>query len=124
MNCASAVCVVTGASSGLGRAVAEELLRRGARVAALDIVPCPDFNAPMKAFRSLVADVTDDKSVKAAIDGAAQHFGAIHVCLNCAGTVEGTPMLTADGQASSLESFRRVVEINLNGTCPRRKRLL
>jgi 3-hydroxyacyl-CoA dehydrogenase / 3-hydroxy-2-methylbutyryl-CoA dehydrogenase len=38
MDCANAVCIVTGASSGLGKAVAGELLRRGARVAALDIV--------------------------------------------------------------------------------------
>jgi NAD(P)-dependent dehydrogenase (short-subunit alcohol dehydrogenase family) len=116
MNCENAVCVVTGASSGLGQAVANELLRRGARIAAFDIVPCPDFDRPQRASRWFSADVTDSDSVKAAIARAADEFGAIHACINCAGTVSSTPMLQADGRASSAASFRQVVDINLIGT--------
>jgi 3-hydroxyacyl-CoA dehydrogenase/3-hydroxy-2-methylbutyryl-CoA dehydrogenase len=116
MNCENAVCIVTGAASGLGRAVADELLRRGARVAALDRVAGTEFDAPTHASFSMIADVTDEASVKTAIDRAALHFGAIHVCLNCAGTVAGTPLLSSDGNASSAASFRQVVEVNLTGT--------
>jgi 3-hydroxyacyl-CoA dehydrogenase / 3-hydroxy-2-methylbutyryl-CoA dehydrogenase len=116
MDCANAACIVTGASSGLGKAVAGELLRRGARVAALDIVPCPDFDRPQSASRWVSADVTDEDSVHAAIARVADDFGAIHVCINCAGTVSSTPMLQEDGRASSAAAFRQVVDINLTGT--------
>jgi NAD(P)-dependent dehydrogenase (short-subunit alcohol dehydrogenase family) len=105
MDCAKAVCVVTGASSGLGQAVASELLRRGARVAALDIGLCSDFDGNEGAFRRLCADITDADSIKAALADAAQAFGAIHACINCAGTVSSTPMLQEDGRASSCHPY-------------------
>lgn len=114
MKCENAVCVVTGASSGLGNAVATELLRRGARVAALDLVDCPAITRSRDA-RSYITDVTDAESVARAIGGAMDHFGAIHVGVNCAGMIQGTPMLTADGKASSPASFRRVLDLNLTG---------
>jgi NAD(P)-dependent dehydrogenase (short-subunit alcohol dehydrogenase family) len=115
MNCKNAVCVITGAASGLGRAVAAELLRRGARIAAFDLAPCPELDAPDGSSRTFNVDVTDETSAKSAMDRAARYFGAIHVCLNCAGTVASTPMLT-EGRASSVAAFKRVVDINLTGT--------
>jgi NAD(P)-dependent dehydrogenase (short-subunit alcohol dehydrogenase family) len=115
MNCENAVCVVTGASSGLGNAMATELLRRGARVAALDLVECPEI-AQSRGARTFITDVTDAVSVKRAIEGVVHHFGAIHVGVNCAGTILGTPMLTPNGEASSPTSFRRVLDLNLTGT--------
>jgi NAD(P)-dependent dehydrogenase (short-subunit alcohol dehydrogenase family) len=84
MNCENAVCVVTGAGSGLGNAVSMELLRRGAKVAALDLMPCSDFEWPLSTLRWFKTDVTDETSVKSAIACAVDIFGAINVCINCA----------------------------------------
>jgi NAD(P)-dependent dehydrogenase (short-subunit alcohol dehydrogenase family) len=99
----------------LGNAVASELMRRGARVAVLDLVECPLFTASPRAH-SFRTDVTDADSVKQSMDGVAQHFGAIHVGINCAGMIQGSPMLGPDGMASSPDAFRRVLDINLTGT--------
>jgi NAD(P)-dependent dehydrogenase (short-subunit alcohol dehydrogenase family) len=60
-------------------------------------------------------DVTDEESVRTAIDNAMDAFGAVHVAVNCAGV--GTPgkILGKKGPLP-LEQFQRVVNINLMGT--------
>jgi nucleoside-diphosphate-sugar epimerase len=72
MNCENAVCVVTGASSGLGNAVATELLRRGARVAALDLVEChmarvqfPQRPGEAAEFAELACHIIENKYLNA-----------------------------------------------------------
>ena len=72
--------------------------------------------AHSRGAHSYITDVTDAESVKRAIDDAAHHFGAIHVGINCAGMILGTPMLGPDGEASSPAAFRRVLALNLTGT--------
>ena len=57
--------VVTGGGSGIGLATARLLAARGARVAVLDLKPADEF-------LGLSADVTDDASVRAAVDAAAE----------------------------------------------------
>ena len=104
------VFLVTGAASGLGRAAAEELLKRGGRVAALDLALPADLPA-----LCLQADVTDEDSVRKAVARAVEHFGALHGCINCAGVITPSPVLTGK-EPSSAAIFRRVVEVNLTGT--------
>jgi 2-keto-3-deoxy-L-fuconate dehydrogenase len=89
--------VVTGGASGIGAATAALLAARGARVAVLDktvldktvldrAIPegagKPDDSG---SWLSLSADVTDDASVRAAIETAADSFGGIDVLVNNAG---------------------------------------
>jgi NAD(P)-dependent dehydrogenase (short-subunit alcohol dehydrogenase family) len=54
--------------------------------------------------------------MEAAINKAVEHFGAIHILVSCAGI--GTPMrvLTKEGAAAPLETFAKVVQVNLIGT--------
>lgn len=106
------VFLVTGAASGLGRAAAVELLKRGARVAALDLNPPSDLAAGSLALQ---ADVTNEESVRDAVAQTVERFGALHGCINCAGVITPSPVLTGTEPASAA-IFRRVIEVNLTGT--------
>ena len=98
--------VVTGGASGIGRATADALASRGARVAVLDLRPA-GLSAPL---RELHCDVTDDASVQAAIQAAAQEFGGLDVVINNAGVAaQGTVSDNDD------EEWHRVLDVNLLG---------
>jgi 2-keto-3-deoxy-L-fuconate dehydrogenase len=83
--------LVTGAASGIGLATARLLAARGARVAAVDRVK-PEPDSP--DIVPLVADVTDDAAVRAAVAEAGERFGGrLDIVVNnagigAAGTVE------------------------------------
>ncbi len=99
--------VVTGGASGIGRQVVTTLLARGARVASLDL----NTPEPLTGVLDLTCDVTDDASVRAAVERAAQELGGIDVLVANAGVgASGTVETTAD------EDWSRVLEVNLMGT--------
>jgi len=100
------VAVVTGGSAGIGRATADELARRGARVAVLDI-DTSSVSAPLHGF---TADVTDRASVVAAVDAAAAELGGIDILVNNAGiSAVGTVEENDD------EAWARVLDVNVTG---------
>ena len=72
--------VVTGGASGIGLATAKMLASGGANVVALDLVPTVD--APLVGIR---CDVSDDESVKDAIDAVVERFGQLDILINNAG---------------------------------------
>jgi NAD(P)-dependent dehydrogenase (short-subunit alcohol dehydrogenase family) len=81
--------LVTGGASGIGLAAARLLAGRGARVAVLDRVRTEDAG---EAY-AVVADVTDDASVRAAVADVGQAIGTLDILVNnagigAAGTVE------------------------------------
>lgn len=79
---------VTGAGSGIGRAIAAELVARGAQVAATDLAEEglraleADYADSVIGIR---ADVTDETSVAAAVQSAAESLGGLDVAFNVAG---------------------------------------
>ncbi len=113
MKIGAATAFVTGAASGLGRATAESLARRGANVACFDR---DRAGAQSVADRigGLVAagDVTDPKSVSAALDAVTNRFGAPRILVNCAGIGTAKRMLGREGPMP-LEDFESVVRVNL-----------
>jgi NAD(P)-dependent dehydrogenase (short-subunit alcohol dehydrogenase family) len=79
---------ITGASSGLGRALAEAVLARGWRAAMT--ARRPETLADLTAEHgdralALALDVTDSNSIAGAVHDAETHFGAIDVLVNNAG---------------------------------------
>jgi NAD(P)-dependent dehydrogenase (short-subunit alcohol dehydrogenase family) len=109
--------LVTGGSSGLGAACAEMLAHRGASVVVAD-VSTPE-GAMLEAFSDRVlfvkTDVTSESDVRAAIAAGETRFGPLCGVVVCAGVLHAERVLGRAGPAS-LESFRRVIDVNLTGT--------
>jgi NAD(P)-dependent dehydrogenase (short-subunit alcohol dehydrogenase family) len=103
--------LVAGGGSGLGAATARTLEEAGANVVVADL---RGESARINA-RFVEADVTDEGSVKGAIDAALRAFGGLHGAINCAGVASTEKVLGRDGP-HSLASFSKVVEVNLVGT--------
>ena len=95
--------LVTGGGSGIGRATARLLAARGARVAVLDLKPTNEFPG-------LSADVTDDASVRAAVNAAAEALGGLDILVNNAGV--GAAGTVSD---NSDDEWHRVYDVNVVG---------
>ncbi len=118
MRIAGTSAVVTGGASGLGRATAELLLERGARVTLLDLPTSAGAEVAAKLGEHALfapADVSRADQVTAALDAAAARFGGIHVLINCAGIAIAERTFGKRGPAD-LAAFTRVIEVNLIGT--------
>jgi 2-keto-3-deoxy-L-fuconate dehydrogenase len=103
---AGLVAVVTGAASGIGAAIATELLGRGAKVVVLD----RDVTGAPEGTLALQADITDDAGVRAAIEQAVAAYGGIDVLVNNAGIgAQGTVEDNPD------EEWHRVYDVNVLG---------
>ncbi len=108
------VCIVTGANSGIGYALSEELLKRGATVYLLGrnpekvAVAAGQLEAHGDRVRTLVADVTDQVQVQNAIEGAAAEAGRLDMLFNNAGIFR--PQLY---ETATLEDWRSMIDANL-----------
>ncbi|WP_394820940.1 SDR family NAD(P)-dependent oxidoreductase [Pendulispora albinea] len=100
------VAIVTGGASGIGLATAQLLAARGAQVACLDIAP-ESVQDPLVGVR---CDVSDDASVRAAIDAVVGRFGRLDVVINNAG-IGAIGDLAANGD----DQWHKVYDINVVG---------
>ena len=106
--------IVTGGASGLGAATARALAAKGAHVFALDLPKAVANAEPVSGVQYLVADVTDEDQVAAAVQTAAE-AAPLRITVNCAGI--GTPgRILGKHDPHNLATFRKVIEVNLIGT--------
>lgn len=107
------VVAITGGARGIGKATAEALVRRGARVAIGDVdLALAEQTAAGLGGGSVATrlDVSDRASFEAFLDEAERQLGPIDVVINNAGIMPTTPFVE-----ESEDSFRRQIEINLIG---------
>ena len=109
----NAVAIVTGAGSGIGRACALELGKRGFAVAAIDLdEECArETAAQISGARAYRADVSIGTEVDAAVTAAASQAGPVEVLVNNAGILDG--YFNADEMDEAV--WRKVIDINLTG---------
>ena len=116
MKLSGAAAIVTGGGSGLGRATAEALAAKGAKVAVFDLNEAAAEEAA-KAVRGLavIGDVADETSAAAALAKAAAAHGAARVLVNCAGIGVARRVVGREGP-HALADFEKVIRVNLIGT--------
>ena len=108
---AGKVAVVTGASSGIGTAIATAMAVAGADVVLTgrDRRRLEDCCRPLGASAAYVAvDLTDDAAPGQIVDTAVERFGSLDVVVHSAGIFEPRPFVE-----SSLESFDRQMDLNV-----------
>lgn len=107
------VALVTGAGSGIGRAIAERLAAEGARVAASDLVVADAEVTAATLGGDAIAvqlDVADDDSIGLAVAEVTERLGPIDVLVNNAGWDLIEPFVD-----SETATWDRVLAINLRG---------
>jgi len=118
MQIKDSVSIVTGGASGLGMATAQALVKKGAKVALLDLNA--ELGEKMAAELGggtifVPANVADYAAVDRAVEKVLSAFGTIHVVANCAGIGGSVKILGKDGLVSP-EWFTHVINVNLVGT--------
>jgi len=110
--------VVTGAGSGLGRELTLQLLRKGAKVAGVDINPITLLQTGQLAqvgedrFKAFPLDITDSQKVGRFPVEVIRHFGVVDGLINNAGIIQPFKPV----QDLSMEEIQRVMNVNFFGT--------
>jgi NAD(P)-dependent dehydrogenase (short-subunit alcohol dehydrogenase family) len=113
---ADRVCVVTGAGSGMGRAICLALARQGAKIAALDInlagalETAALVTASGAEAQAFGCDTSDEAAVAAVAEQCALRLGSCKVLVNNAGILRPGPL-----DQITMAEWNRVLAVNLTG---------
>jgi NAD(P)-dependent dehydrogenase (short-subunit alcohol dehydrogenase family) len=108
--------LVTGGASGMGEATARRLAAAGATVVIVDRDQAKGEQvADELSGKFAAADVTSEAEVAAAV-AVATATAPLRTCIHCAGIGWAERTLNRAGDPHSLETFRKVLDINLVGT--------
>jgi len=113
------VALITGAGRGIGRATARAMAAEGAKVVVAEISAADGEQTAQLVVQAggdciaVTTDVTQEESVRAAIDTAVRHYGALHILHNNAGgsTPEDSTVVDVP-----VEEFWRAIRLDLFGT--------
>jgi NAD(P)-dependent dehydrogenase (short-subunit alcohol dehydrogenase family) len=118
MQLQGATFLITGGGSGLGAATVRRLVAGGANAVIADINEAAGKSLAAelgKATMFVKTDVSDEASVRAAVEAAVATYGSLRGAVNCAGIGVAMRVLGKDGP-HDLAAFSRVIQINLIGT--------
>ncbi len=118
MNINGRVALVTGGASGLGAATVRTIVAAGGRAVILDLNEQLGRTLAGElgdAARYVRADVSDPGEAEQAVKAATDAFGALHICVNCAGIGDPQKIIGKEGPAD-LAKFTKVIRVNLIGT--------
>ena len=108
--------VVTGGASGLGRAVAHNIVAKGGKAVIVDLQEAAGQSTAREigaSFRK--CDVSVEAQVDASMQSARAEMGGLNLLVNCAGIIGAGKLIGKDGPMSG-EFFEKVVRVNLVGT--------
>lgn len=105
--------IITGGASGLGKDVAQRLIREGAKVVLWDVngEALDKVRAEIGAVGVVALDLADHAAVVKAAADSAQLLSHIDILVNCAGITGATNMV----HEYPIDSWKRVMDVNLNG---------
>jgi 3-hydroxyacyl-CoA dehydrogenase / 3-hydroxy-2-methylbutyryl-CoA dehydrogenase len=118
MEFRGSVAIITGGASGLGEATARQLVSRGAKVAILDLNQENGRRLQAELGESaafFALDVADTDAVDDVVKRVKNHFGLIHVVVNCAGLGGSKKIVGKDG-LMPIDWFKNRIDINLIGS--------
>lgn len=118
MKIKDTVAIVTGGASGLGEATVECFIARGGKVAIFDMNETLGEALQKKLGDKVIyfnVDVSSESSVVEGVKRTMDAFGAIHVCVNCAGITIGSLTVGKKGP-HPLDRYKKVIDVNLIGT--------
>jgi NAD(P)-dependent dehydrogenase (short-subunit alcohol dehydrogenase family) len=105
------VAVVTGASQGIGRAIADGLAAQGARIVVADLRGAEEAAAAYPGGIGLTVDVADEQAVQRLVDETVARCGSLDVLVNNAGLYATLAMRPFT--EIPLEEWRRVMDVNV-----------
>jgi NAD(P)-dependent dehydrogenase (short-subunit alcohol dehydrogenase family) len=105
------VALVTGASQGIGRAIAEGLAEEGARIVIADLNGAEEAAKAFTAGVGITADVADERGVQRLVDQAVERCGTIDILVNNAGLYASLEMRSFE--EIPLDEWRRVMDVNV-----------
>ena len=110
--------IITGASRGIGKAIAMKFAQQGANIAFLQIFDNENAAQTEKELSELgvkvkgyECDVSDFNAAKTVIEEIIREFGEVHILVNNAGIIRDGLMLSMKE-----EDFDKVINVNLKGT--------
>ena len=116
---AGKVALITGAGTGIGRATARAMAAEGAKVVVADINAEAGEETAQSVTRTggdciaVATDVTQEGSVRAAIDTVLKRYGGLHILHNNAG---GSTPVDSTVVEAPIEEFWRAIRLDLFGT--------
>ncbi|WP_248925074.1 SDR family oxidoreductase [Paenibacillus hamazuiensis] len=117
MKLQNKVAIVTGAASGVGKAIAELFAKEGAKVVIADLngdaisAAVNEINQAGGTAEGIVANVTKEDEVQAMVDKAVDAFGTVDILVNNAGIMDGFRLI----ETIQDDLWERVLAVNLTG---------